>query len=273
MSDFQIFFDEYNYERTKQWLANHEGFLLKCVAFYIVSIFAIKYVMRDRKPFNLEKPLIMWNAFLATFSLLGFLYTFPFFLKTIREYGIARTFTHVHYQHTNPLAGYWSFLWVASKVPEFVDTYFIVLRKKPLMFMHWFHHAITGYYALINFSTDNAHLSYGVWANYGIHAMMYTYYCAVALKFRVPSQVAQIITTSQMVQFLIVIYAMVGAQYYASTGMKVAATSFGLFLGHFTMWAFMLLWTRFYVNRYVNNCRKTSVQQPEINKALSEKAQ
>lgn len=43
-----------------------------------------------------------------------------------------------------------------------------------LMFMHYFHHAITGYYALVNFATDNAHLSYGIWANYLIHFWMYT---------------------------------------------------------------------------------------------------
>ncbi|KAI6183594.1 Elongation of very long chain fatty acids protein [Aphelenchoides bicaudatus] len=273
MSSFQIFFDDYNYERSKQWLMEHEGFLLKSIAFYVVSIFTIKFVMRDRKPFNLERPLILWNAFLATFSLLGFLYTFPFFLKTIREHGLARTYTHVNDVFKNPLAGYWSFLWVCSKIPEFVDTYFIVLRKKPLMFMHWFHHCITGYYAFINFYSDNAHLCYGVWANYGIHAMMYTYYCARALHFKVPPQVAQFITSAQMAQFLVVIYAMFGAQIRMNSGEKVAATSYGLFVGQFTMWAFMILWMRFYWNSYYGQGGKKYEQFKEINKPLTAKAQ
>jgi hypothetical protein len=92
MSSFQIFLDDYDYNRSKQWLIEHEGVLLKSVACYVVGIFVIKYLQRDRKPFDLERPLIMWNAFLAAFSLLGFLYTFPSFLKVIRDHGLSRKF-------------------------------------------------------------------------------------------------------------------------------------------------------------------------------------
>jgi elongation of very long chain fatty acids protein 6 len=30
---------------------------------------------------------------------------------------------------------------MASKVPETVDTLFIVLRRQELIFLHWYHHA------------------------------------------------------------------------------------------------------------------------------------
>jgi hypothetical protein len=91
-STFDIFFADYDYAKTKTWLMEHEGALLKAVACYVIGIFVIKMLQRDRKPFDLEKPLIAWNAFLAVFSLLGFLYTFPSFLKVIRDHGISRKF-------------------------------------------------------------------------------------------------------------------------------------------------------------------------------------
>lgn len=49
-----IFFQDYNYINAKQWLVDHESFLLKCVAGYIISIFSIKYVMKTIKPFDLQ---------------------------------------------------------------------------------------------------------------------------------------------------------------------------------------------------------------------------
>lgn len=43
-------------------------------------------------------------------------------------------------------------------VQELIDTMFIVLRKKPLMLMHWYHHALTGYFAFVTFYEDNAYM-------------------------------------------------------------------------------------------------------------------
>ena len=92
-----IFFSEYDYSAAKQWCIDHESFLVKSVALYVFSIFGIKYVMKDRKPFDLQQPLILWNIILAVFSILGFLFVTPTFLKVISEHGLSCKILRINY--------------------------------------------------------------------------------------------------------------------------------------------------------------------------------
>lgn len=89
MFEDNVFLGEYNYERAKQWCVDHEGFLLKSVGIYLISIFSIKYLMKDRKPLIFSTPLIWWNAALALFSILGFLRMTPTMFKVIYEHGFS----------------------------------------------------------------------------------------------------------------------------------------------------------------------------------------
>ncbi|RCN41447.1 GNS1/SUR4 family protein [Ancylostoma caninum] len=132
-----ILFNDFDYARAKAYCASIEGFSVKLAIAYIVTIFSIKYYMKDRKAYDLKLPLNIWNGILAVYSALGFWYTFPTFLNVIYNKGITHTYTHISEVYTDKTSGYWVMLWVLSKIPELVDTIFIVLRKRPLMLMHW----------------------------------------------------------------------------------------------------------------------------------------
>uniref|UniRef100_A0AC34FL87 Elongation of very long chain fatty acids protein n=1 Tax=Panagrolaimus sp. ES5 TaxID=591445 RepID=A0AC34FL87_9BILA len=197
-----------------------------------------------------------------------------FLLKAVGFYLVAifgikyfmkdHTYTHITELQTGKVAGYWTFLWVVSKIPEFVDTFFIVLRKKPLMFMHWYHHALTGYYAFVNFYGDNAHMIWIVWANYFIHFCMYGYYMLRALHFRIPPQVAQAITLAQMVQFLISLASMVHLTVlYYTTTQHLAFTFRGISIAAFMLSTYFVLWLRFYNISYLQAGGKKYVQHQE----------
>jgi elongation of very long chain fatty acids protein 6 len=259
-----IFLDEYDYDRARQWLMDTEGFLLKSVAAYVIAIWSIKYIMADRKPFNLQTPLILWNAALAVFSILGFIRTTPTFLRVISEHGITHTYTHISEMQTDKVAGYWTFLWVVSKIPELVDTLFIVARKRPLMFMHWYHHALTGWFAFVTFYSENAYMIWVVWLNYFIHSVMYSYYCLRAMRVRVPPQVAQQITGAQIVQFLITHAVMAHLAWLVfTTNGQYAVTLKGFAIGAFMEVTYLLLWFRFYHISYIAKGGKKYVQHKD----------
>jgi len=266
-----IFTAEYDFARSKQWLRDHESFLLTCVSIYVVTIFSIKWVMANRKPFDLQTPLIVWNALLAVFSIAGFVRMTPIFLKVIQERGLQYTYTNVNEIMTDRVAGYWSFLWVVSKIPELIDTLFIVARKKPLMFMHWYHHALTGYFAFVTFYQDNAYMVWVVYLNYFIHSWMYGYYCARAMQIKVPPQFAQLLTGAQIVQFLITHAVMGHLLYLCSTTHRPYAVTFkGYAIGAFMEVSYLLLWFRFYYISYIaGGGKKYLAHKPTEGKAAA----
>jgi len=117
---------------TREYFSKYWLFLGIIGVLYLPVIFGIKYFMKHREPFDLKYILAFWNFGLAIFSLTGFLALIPFSLrilltqtplKTVCDYSV--------YLHNEAI---WVFYFNNSKVFEFIDTIFVVLRKKPLIF-------------------------------------------------------------------------------------------------------------------------------------------
>ena len=108
--------------------------------FYVCGIFVLKRYMQTRERFSLRPLLIVWNLFLAIFSILGTIRTMPEIVYIIRTRGLEYSLCNKD-DFMYGVAGHWSFLFSMSKIVELGDTLFILLRKQPLIFLHWYHHA------------------------------------------------------------------------------------------------------------------------------------
>jgi hypothetical protein len=191
--------------------------LAACVVYGMAIVLGRKY-FTGRPAWNLRTALALWNFTLSFFSFMGFIRTFPYLFHNIMTYTWRENFcidpeTHVGSGST----GIWAQLFTLSKLPyvyifysvlrlvsfdsisrankmmilllpkilninsELVDTFFIVVHKKPLIFLHWYHHisvlVFTWHAYIHNAPTGIMFCS----MNYFVHAIMYFYYFLMAV--------------------------------------------------------------------------------------------
>uniref|UniRef100_A0A1I7SR84 Elongation of very long chain fatty acids protein n=1 Tax=Bursaphelenchus xylophilus TaxID=6326 RepID=A0A1I7SR84_BURXY len=117
---------------------------------YYIAIRVIQSIMRNREAFVLQRPLFFWNFGLALFSIAGFVrFAEDFF---VAWYNNGLEYSLCHSCNPDGVAAFWSLAFAISKIVELGDTLFIVLRKKPLIFLHYYHHA-----AVLVYTVHSAH--------------------------------------------------------------------------------------------------------------------
>ena len=102
----------------------------------------------------------------------------------------------------NLVTSFWNSLFVISKAVELGDTMFLVLKKRPVKFLHMYHHATVLIYC---WQSHSEHASTGLWfaaMNTVVHSIMYSYYAARTLGVKVGRRVAMTITAMQIFQMV-----------------------------------------------------------------------
>eukprot|EP00920_Eleutheroschizon_duboscqi_P020547 GHVT01048656.1.p1 GENE.GHVT01048656.1~~GHVT01048656.1.p1 ORF type:complete len:262 (-),score=43.52 GHVT01048656.1:679-1464(-) len=96
-------------------------------------------------------------------------------------------------------------LFYVSKMLDFCDTLFIILRGKwrQLSFLHVYHHMATFFLYWINVNVAfDGDICFTIVLNASIHVVMYLYYFASTAGVRVPKSLKAIVTHAQMTQFV-----------------------------------------------------------------------
>lgn len=241
-------FDE---DSAVKWVSQHWTLSLYASAVYALLIHAGRWWMSDKPPWSLRTPMVMWNTGLAVFSSLGALTLLPSLSAALWENGITYSVCQRVVMGTAASQrNLWSFLFVLFKLIELGDTTFIVLRKTPLSFLHWYHHITVLLYC---WGQYNSRASVGNWfitLNFIVHAIMYTYYAIRASGYRMTSTIMQTITALQMSQFLVGILANLLAYRHLTKGEECMVTKQVFYFGLALYGSYLLLFANFFYQRY-----------------------
>ena len=150
----------------------------------------------------------------------------------------------------NGPVGLWVMLFIFSKVPELIDTVFIVLRKKPLIFLHWYHHVTVLLFCWNAYATMAGSGLYFVAMNYTVHALMYGYYCLQALNMCPKSFPAFLITFAQIAQMFVGTGVCISAWYYMLSGKTCHNDISNLTAGALMYGSYLYLFVDFAMKRY-----------------------
>ncbi|XP_014671216.1 PREDICTED: putative fatty acid elongation protein 3 [Priapulus caudatus] len=260
--NYSVIFDierGFDFAEAKDWTRERLPLTVYSSLVYVVAIFAIQSYMKSRPPFGLRAPLATWNFLLAAFSFCGVLRTVPELVHSISTYGYPYTVCNDAVRHG--ITGFWTFLFVVSKLVELGDTLFIVLRRGRLIFLHWYHHITVLMYAFYCYADGNAAARWFVCCNFTVHTIMYTYYGLVAIRIRPPRWVSMVITSMQLLQFFVCFGASLYQYHLIKKGVPCTGTHKSLYTSFVLLVTYIVFFGNFFYQRY---CREPSLKARKL---------
>lgn len=204
--------------------------------------------MANRKPFQITNTLVAYNA--AQVLLSSYMFYEHLAAGWWGDYSLSCQ--PVDYSDSDKAQRMLHLCWVYyfSKLSEFADTVFFVLRKKKsqITWLHLYHHSLTPFEAwlLVKFIAGG-HGTFSNIVNNLVHVIMYSYYMVAAMGPQYQKYLwwKKHLTTLQLVQFFMVLFHSISALVYDCGYPKIIAA--GLIL-HSTI--FIVLFTNFYIQAY-----------------------
>jgi len=230
--------------------------VISASVFYLIVILVLKEVMKNSdKKFNLTSFVVFHNFFLCGLSLamlLGVAYELGLIISTLNKEDLVEVFfcdsrkILLEGRHVT-----WYYLFMLSKIYEFIDTIIILLKKRPLIFLHVYHHCITLLLTFVMLEQGVVVQWLAIIANATVHIFMYYYYAISCLGYSVWWK--KYITSMQIVQFVVDLTANCIGFYYIFTSDGKYSCS-----GHPSAWifgqsillSFLLLFIQFYNSAY-----------------------
>ena len=247
-----------DYSFYQHWLLAHYRQSFISVAVYLGFIYFGQKLMASRKAIKLDRSLFLWNVSLAIFSTLGTYRLAEESLHLLREEGYHGLLCN---GLTDKVRAFWIFAFALSKIVEFGDTVFLILRKRPVIFLHWYHHITV---LLFTWHACAHKASFGrlfMLMNYFVHSVMYTYYALASIGIRTPKFISMSITTLQILQMVGGVGAVLYVRDQLASGVSCAVRQEIVTSGLLMYASYFVLFVKFFVDAYVskkNRCSQKS---------------
>lgn len=219
------------------WLTEH--YMLFVVPAFIYSV--VVQFHQQQYSYQLIKLLFLWNAGLCAYSAISVYYLTPPLAAKLYYEGYHETVCLTDKQNSfyHQPYGKVIFVFLLSKIVEFGDTAFLILRGKEVGFLHWYHHLATLFATFVQCLMMREVLEWAVWMNVVVHTFMYGYY-ALSTFYRMKGN--RILTGMQCVQMLHGTYITVYSAVFCNNEIDyLAFTLYGIYA-----WLFI----RFYREKY-----------------------
>lgn len=243
-----------------RWTSYHWWIPLLAVAIYIPMVWLLPGIMKNREKMRLQSIVVVWNFGLSAFSFAGLFYCVPHLL-TNKESGLLTAgFYPSVCSHASRYGfgevGFFVFLFIYSKLAELLDTFFLLVRKSPVILLHWYHHVTVLLYCWHAYSVR---IGTGLWfaaMNYSVHAIMYFYFgltqCGPGGR-KFAKKFAMLITTMQLTQMVIGIIVTVSSVVYHYKGYECHVSLVNSAMGLAMYTSYFILFLQLFLDHYVFN--------------------
>lgn len=246
---------DFQFVRGQTAMSTLNETVIALVSYYTI-IFGGRELMRSRPAMKLNGLFMLHNFYLTVISGVLLALFIEQLLPTLWRHGVFFAICDHQGGWTKQLVILY-FLNYITKYIELIDTLFLVLKKKPLTFLHTYHHGATALLCYTQLIGLTAVSWVPITLNLMVHVVMYWYYFQSARGVRIWWK--QWITRLQIAQFVIDLGFVYFASYtyFSSTYFphfpnagKCAGEEFAAFSGLIILSSYLLLFISFYFATY-----------------------
>ncbi|RYP43439.1 hypothetical protein DL768_009927 [Monosporascus sp. mg162] len=258
--------DDFKFEVGKTPMSTLKETSIFVVIYYAV-IFGGREWMRNRPPYKLKGLFLIHNFYLTAISAILLALFIEQLLPTLVRRGIFYAICDANGGWTQPMVVLY-YLNYLTKYLELLDTVFLFLKKKPLTFLHCYHHGATAVLCYTQLIGNTAVSWVPITLNLTVHVVMYWYYFQSARGIKIWWK--EWVTRLQIIQFIIDLGFVYFASYtyftsryfpYMPNAGNCAGEEFAAFAGIGVISSYLVLFILFYIATYKRDHKAPSARK------------